>query len=105
MFRCCDPQCTGLVTEEKFQCVLNDTLVPEAGITERQLDAVTNYYRAYEDKIDYKRMAEMFDSSMTSSLLYFITCAYRPKYISLLQEKGMPKSSPFHLLSRVDFAL
>jgi len=42
---------------------MNDTIVPEAGITARQLDAITNYYRAYEDMIDYKRMAEMFDSS------------------------------------------
>ena len=42
---------------------MNATLVPEAGITERQLDAVTNYYRACGDMIDYKRMAEMFDSS------------------------------------------
>lgn len=63
MFRCCDPTCTGLVNEEKFQCILKDTIVPEAAITERQLDAVTNYYRACKDMIDYKRMADMFDSS------------------------------------------
>ena len=50
--------------EEKFQCILNNSLVPEAGITERQLNAVTNYYRACGDMIDYKRMAEMFGSSM-----------------------------------------
>lgn len=42
---------------------MNQTIWPEAGLTERQLDAITNYYRAYDDKIDYKRMSEMFESS------------------------------------------
>jgi hypothetical protein len=51
------------VSEDVFQQVLKQSLVPESGITERQLDAVTNYYRAYDDQIDYKRMASMFDSS------------------------------------------
>ncbi|CAG7730816.1 unnamed protein product, partial [Allacma fusca] len=65
LFRCCDPDCTGLVDEERFQCCLKQSLVPESGITERQLDAVTNYYRACGNNIDYRRMAAMFDSTLS----------------------------------------
>ncbi|XP_021944128.2 uncharacterized protein LOC110842654 [Folsomia candida] len=92
-FRCCDPTCKGLISEEKFQCILNDTLVPEAGVTERQLDAVTNYYRAYDDQIDYKRMAEMFDSTLSLQeqiQLNYITSRdqlKKPKAVNKLSEK------------------
>jgi len=93
MFRCCDPTCTGLVTEDQFQAVLNDTLVPEAGITERQLDSVTNYYRAYDDKIDYRRMAQMFDSTLSLQEQYqlnYVTSRdqlKKPKAVNKLSEK------------------
>ncbi|CAL8106536.1 unnamed protein product [Orchesella dallaii] len=93
LFRCCDTECKGLVPEEKFRCIMNETIWPEAGLTERQLDAIANYYRAYDDKIDYKRMSEMFESTLSIQeqiQLNYITSREqlkKPKPVNFLEEE------------------